>query len=77
MSEALIQQQHLKPLADELERLFDGDYMAAARKMDEVMFMLFFVTPDEFDHRQIQTTAYQLHALSTALKQCANLSLKS
>lgn len=69
--------QHLQPLIEEIERLFDGSFQKAADKVDEVMYMLFYVSPDEFSHQQIQTTAYQLHCIREALKKCSNLPAKS
>jgi hypothetical protein len=58
----------LEPLAKELDLTFDGDLRAAVQRMDEILFMLFYVDQDVINFERIQNAAYDLKAIREGLR---------
>ena len=70
MTPPTITTESLEPLAKELDLTFDGDLRAAVQRMDEVLFMLFYVDQDVINFERIQNAAYDLKAIREGL--CAS-----
>ena len=66
MSTPTITPADLERLAKELDTLFDGDLSQAAKRMDQILYMLFFVNPDVISREEVEITAYQLRHLRDA-----------
>jgi hypothetical protein len=58
----------LEPLAKELDLTFDGDLHIAVQRIDEILFMLFYVDQDVINFERIQNAASDLKAIREGLR---------
>ncbi len=57
----------LTPLLEEITALYDGDLKLAIERMDEILFMLFYVDQEVIKFERIQDTAYEIKYLREGL----------
>ncbi len=63
----------LTPLLEEITALYDGDLKLAINRMDEILFMLFYVDQEVINFQRIQDTAYEIKYLREGLKKSLDL----
>ena len=64
-----IKSKELKPLAHFINDQYAGDLFAISRYLDNAVYMLRFVSEDDFDTRDVQNVCFVLNKIKEGLYQ--------